>query len=75
MSKKNLRQSITEVFIDAIIYFKHLKESAAEDHDKLFATVAVKEFITGRDILDLLIDEDGETFLVPEAADTVMQSL
>jgi hypothetical protein len=73
--KKNLRQSIADVFTDAVTYFKLRAEAADESHEKLFATMAVKEFITGRDMLDLLIDQDGETFLVPEAADTVTQSL
>src|SRR4051794_14012153 len=73
--KKNLRQSIAEIFTDAITYFKLRAEDAAESHDKLRATMAVKKFITGRNMLDLLIDQDGETFFIPEAADTVIQSL
>jgi hypothetical protein len=73
--KKNLRHSIAEIFTDAITYFKLRAEDAAENRDMLLATMAVKEFTTGRDMLHMLIDQDGETFLVPEAADTVTQSL
>ena len=73
--EKNLRQSIAEVFNDAITYFELRAEDAAENQDKLLATMAVKEFTTGSGMLDLLIDQDGETFLVPEAADIVTQSL
>ena len=73
--EKNLRQSISEVFNDAITYFKLRAEDAVGTHDKLIATMAVKDFSTGRDMLDLLNDLEGEAFLVPQAADTVTQSL
>ena len=69
--EKNLRQSISEVFNNAITYFKLRAEGAAGSHGKLAASMAVQEFIVGQDMLDLLIDKDGETFRVPEAADSV----
>ena len=73
--EKNLRQSIAGIFNDAITYFKLRAEDAAGSQDKLSATMAAKDFATGRDMLDLLIDRDGETFFIPEAADIVTQGL
>ncbi|WP_336487699.1 hypothetical protein, partial [Methylobacterium nigriterrae] len=60
---------------DAIAFFKLRADDATSGRDKRQAIMAVKEFATGRDMLDLLIDARGEAFLVPESADTVTQSL
>ncbi|AWN40704.1 hypothetical protein [Methylobacterium durans] len=72
---KNLLQSVADVYSDAIMYFEFRAEDAGRNHEKMLAKIAVKEFATGRDMLDMLIDEDGDTFLVPEAAETVTKSL
>ncbi|GEP04475.1 hypothetical protein [Methylobacterium oxalidis] len=70
-----LRQAISDTYDDAIAYFKLRSESASSSHEKLLATLQAKEFATGKLMLDILIDQDGETFMGPAAANTVIQSL
>ncbi|WP_162560976.1 hypothetical protein [Methylobacterium durans] len=70
-----LRQAISDTYDDAIAYFKLKAEAASSSHEKLLATLQAKEFVTGKFMLDILIDADGETFAGPEAANTVIQSL
>jgi hypothetical protein len=71
----SLREAVADIYNDAITYFRLRAEDAVGSQEKFLATMKAKEFATGRDMLDLLLHEDGETFLVSEAADTVTQSL
>lgn len=74
-SETCIRDVVLDAFSLAVSYYKEFAISASDARDIAHANLKIKEYTSGIATIDLLIDPDGEIFLVPESADLVIQSL
>lgn len=74
-STKTLFQSVLNIYEDGVAYFRQVSEVASNYRERTAADLAVREFSAGLEVLDLLVDRETDSFLTPEAASDVMQSV
>lgn len=74
-STKTLFQSVLDVYEDAAAYFRSVSAATSNHRERTAADLAVREFKAGLEVLDLLVDRETDSFLTPEAASDVMQSV
>ncbi|MGH1574874.1 hypothetical protein ACRAWG_34840 [Methylobacterium sp. P31] len=70
-----IRDVVLEAFSMAISFYKDSAANASDARQIARANVRIMEYTSGISIIDLLVDPDGEAFLMPESVDIVVNSL
>lgn len=75
ISTKTLYQSVRDVYEDGVMYFRRVSENASDQSRRTAADLAIREFQAGLEVMDLLVDQDADMFMTPEAAADVVRSI
>ncbi|MGH1575017.1 hypothetical protein ACRAWG_35695 [Methylobacterium sp. P31] len=70
-----IRDVVLEAFSMAISFYKDSAANASDARQIARANVKIMEYTSGISMVDLLVDPDGEAFLMPESVDIMVNSL
>lgn len=72
---KTLYQTVRDVYEDGVAYFRRVSENASDHRGRTAAELAIREYEAGLEVIDLLVDQEADVFMTPEAAADVVRSV